>query len=54
MERGTQGGTMKVPYAKKWQKETDNLRKIGRAWNFGAWDLLGELEKLISPQPTKS
>jgi uncharacterized protein YdeI (YjbR/CyaY-like superfamily) len=28
MECGTQGGTMKVPYAKKWQKETDNLRKI--------------------------
>ena len=25
---GTQGGTMKVPYAKKWQNETDNLRKI--------------------------
>ena len=24
----TQGGTMKVPYAKKWQKETHNLRKI--------------------------
>src|SRR5271163_641207 len=23
-----QGGTMKVPYAKKWQKETDNLRKV--------------------------
>src|ERR1051326_716441 len=23
-----QGGTMKVPYAKKWQKEIDNLRKI--------------------------
>src|SRR5262252_1712977 len=28
MECGTQGGTMKVPYAKKWQKETDKLRKI--------------------------
>jgi uncharacterized protein YdeI (YjbR/CyaY-like superfamily) len=28
MERGTQGETMRVPYAKKWQKETDNLRKI--------------------------
>jgi uncharacterized protein YdeI (YjbR/CyaY-like superfamily) len=28
MERGTQGGTMKVPYAKKWQNETDYLRKI--------------------------
>jgi uncharacterized protein YdeI (YjbR/CyaY-like superfamily) len=28
MEGGTQGGTMKVSYAKKWQKETDNLRKI--------------------------
>jgi uncharacterized protein YdeI (YjbR/CyaY-like superfamily) len=28
MECGTQGGTMKVPYAKKWQNETDNLRKI--------------------------
>src|SRR6516162_2370628 len=25
---GTQGGTMNVPYAKKWQNETDNLRKI--------------------------
>src|SRR5215469_5563488 len=25
---GTQGGTMKVPYAKKWHNETDNLRKI--------------------------
>ena len=25
---GTQGLTMKVPYAKKWQNETDNLRKI--------------------------
>jgi Domain of unknown function (DU1801) len=24
----TQGGTMKVPYAKKWQNETDSLRKI--------------------------
>jgi uncharacterized protein YdeI (YjbR/CyaY-like superfamily) len=22
------GGTVKVPYAKKWQKETDQLRKI--------------------------
>src|SRR5215469_8054287 len=28
MECGAQGGTMKVPYAKKWQKETDKLRKI--------------------------
>jgi uncharacterized protein YdeI (YjbR/CyaY-like superfamily) len=28
MECGTQGGAMKVPYAKKWQKETDYLRKI--------------------------
>jgi uncharacterized protein YdeI (YjbR/CyaY-like superfamily) len=28
MECGTQGETMKVPYAKKWQTETDNLRKI--------------------------
>lgn len=27
-KRGTQGGTMKVPYAKKWQNETDKLRKI--------------------------
>ena len=26
--RRTQGGTMKVPYAKKWQKETDELRKV--------------------------
>ena len=25
---GPQGGTMKVSYAKKWQNETDNLRKI--------------------------
>src|ERR1700745_3825159 len=25
---GTEGAAMKVPYAKKWQKETDNLRKI--------------------------
>src|SRR5205085_2578681 len=25
---GTQGGTMKVPYAKKWQNETDELRRI--------------------------
>src|SRR6266704_1067243 len=25
---GTHGGTMKAPYAKKWQNETDNLRKI--------------------------
>jgi uncharacterized protein YdeI (YjbR/CyaY-like superfamily) len=28
MECGTQGGTVKAPYAKKWQKETDNLRKV--------------------------
>jgi uncharacterized protein YdeI (YjbR/CyaY-like superfamily) len=28
MEFGTQGGTMRVPYAKKWQSETDNLRRI--------------------------
>jgi uncharacterized protein YdeI (YjbR/CyaY-like superfamily) len=28
MECGTQGKTMRVPYAKKWQNETDNLRKI--------------------------
>ncbi len=27
-ECGTQGGTMKVPYAKKWQNETDKLRRI--------------------------
>ena len=27
-ECGVQGGTMKVPFAKKWQKETDKLRKI--------------------------
>ena len=25
---GAQGGTVKVPYAKKWQKEADKLRKI--------------------------
>src|SRR5919201_288308 len=25
---GAHGGTMKVPYAKKWQNVTDNLRKI--------------------------
>jgi uncharacterized protein YdeI (YjbR/CyaY-like superfamily) len=28
MEMWHTGGTMKVPYAKKWQNETDNLRKI--------------------------
>jgi uncharacterized protein YdeI (YjbR/CyaY-like superfamily) len=28
MECGAQGGAMKVPYAKKWRKETDKLRKI--------------------------
>src|ERR1043165_3251664 len=28
MECGTRGGTMKVPYAKKWQNETDDLRTI--------------------------
>jgi uncharacterized protein YdeI (YjbR/CyaY-like superfamily) len=28
---GTRGGTMKVPYAKKWQKEMDALRKIALA-----------------------
>jgi uncharacterized protein YdeI (YjbR/CyaY-like superfamily) len=28
MECATRGGTMKVPYAKKWQEETDALRKI--------------------------
>ena len=28
MESGTQGGSMRVPYAKKWQKETDDLRRI--------------------------
>jgi uncharacterized protein YdeI (YjbR/CyaY-like superfamily) len=27
---GTRGGKMKVPYAKKWQKETDDLRQIAR------------------------
>jgi uncharacterized protein YdeI (YjbR/CyaY-like superfamily) len=28
MECGAQGGTMKVPYAAKWQKEIDSLRKV--------------------------
>ncbi|HEX5230355.1 MAG TPA: YdeI/OmpD-associated family protein [Bryobacteraceae bacterium] len=28
VQRGSTGGTMKVPYAKKWQQETDKLRKI--------------------------
>jgi len=28
---GTQGATMKVPFAKQWQKETDALRKIALA-----------------------
>ena len=36
---GTQGGTMKVPYAKKWENETDNLRKIALAC-----DLVEELK----------
>jgi uncharacterized protein YdeI (YjbR/CyaY-like superfamily) len=27
-KRGTKGGAMKVPYAKKWRNETDNVRKI--------------------------
>ena len=27
-------GTMKVPYAKKWQKETDKLRQIALAWGL--------------------
>jgi len=28
MECGAQGASMKAPYAKKWQEETDNLRRI--------------------------
>jgi len=28
MECGAEGATMNVPYAKKWQEETDNLRRI--------------------------
>src|SRR5215470_8786303 len=34
MECGTEGGMMKARFAKKWQKETHNLRKIALDCNL--------------------